>query len=300
MLLFIELLPIIASFLEEESDANAGLLLIAIRDPRLLIGLVVTECALMHTLEPSRTLQKKDGDIVSAYMTIREIEILFRKFREDAKRYFHDAFVKAENLLVEVGSSHDTISVPRLCRRQTQRSNIPHENSEEYYRRVVYIPFLDHVLTELRSRFGDDTIPVALQLNHLTKGSKASRTDVASILQAAKLYERDVESLQLVKAEVERWVASTSEFQSARDAYVHASTRMFPNLARLLNILLTLPVTNAEAERSFSALKRLKSFLRNTIGQERLNGLAVHNEIPITVEEIMKVFCESNRKLLLE
>ena len=43
----------------------------------------------------------------------------------------------------------------------------------------------------------------------------------------------------------------------------------------LLSVLLTVPVTNAEAERSFSAVKRLKSYLRSTINQERLNGLAL-------------------------
>ena len=42
----------------------------------------------------------------------------------------------------------------------------------------------------------------------------------------------------------------------------------------LLNILTT-PMTTAEAERCFSTLKRIKTFLRNSMGQERLNALAM-------------------------
>ena len=40
------------------------------------------------------------------------------------------------------------------------------------------------------------------------------------------------------------------------------------------------------AERSFSALRRLKSYLRSTMGQERLNNIAilnVHNDITINM-----------------
>ena len=49
----------------------------------------------------------------------------------------------------------------------------------------------------------------------------------------------------------------------------------FSETVALLNILITTPMTTAEAERCFSTLKRIKTFLRNAMGQELLNALAM-------------------------
>jgi hypothetical protein len=49
----------------------------------------------------------------------------------------------------------------------------------------------------------------------------------------------------------------------------------FTETVSLLKILITTPMTTSESERCFSTLKRIKTFLRNTIGQQRLNALAM-------------------------
>lgn len=50
---------------------------------------------------------------------------------------------------------------------------------------------------------------------------------------------------------------------------------VFSETVTLLKIVITTPMTTAEAERCFSTLKRIKTFLRNTMTQERLNALAL-------------------------
>jgi hypothetical protein len=50
---------------------------------------------------------------------------------------------------------------------------------------------------------------------------------------------------------------------------------VFPNLWIALRILLTLPVSVASGERSFSRLKLIKNYLRSTMGQSRLNELGL-------------------------
>jgi len=50
---------------------------------------------------------------------------------------------------------------------------------------------------------------------------------------------------------------------------------MFEQVERLVRLLPTIPCSSAEAERSFSSLRRLKTYLRNSTSQQRLNHLAV-------------------------
>ena len=52
-------------------------------------------------------------------------------------------------------------------------------------------------------------------------------------------------------------------------------TKTFPAVSQLCNIILTTPISSADSERCFSTLKRIKTFSRNRMGQDRLNALAV-------------------------
>lgn len=52
-------------------------------------------------------------------------------------------------------------------------------------------------------------------------------------------------------------------------------TEIYPNMWIALRISATQAVTVASAERSFSKLKLVKTYLRSTMGQERLSGLAI-------------------------
>ena len=49
----------------------------------------------------------------------------------------------------------------------------------------------------------------------------------------------------------------------------------FSETVLLLKAIITIPMTSCGAERCFSTLKRVKSFLRNTMSEDRLNALAM-------------------------
>eukprot|EP00102_Acyrthosiphon_pisum_P024143 XP_016661353.1 PREDICTED: 52 kDa repressor of the inhibitor of the protein kinase-like [Acyrthosiphon pisum] len=84
------------------------------------------------------------------------------------------------------------------------------------------------------------------------------------------------------------------------DALMKCSKTDFPNIHFLIKIFCTLPVSTATPERSFSTLKRLKSYLRSTMNEDRLNGLAlmsIHRDIPIDVDAIIDEMALTPRKL---
>ena len=73
----------------------------------------------------------------------------------------------------------------------------------------------------------------------------------------------------------------------------NATLFSFCNINVLLRILCTLPVTSAKCERSFSTLKRLKTYLRSTLTTERQSGLAMMNinyGRAIDIDEIINIF----------
>lgn len=68
---------------------------------------------------------------------------------------------------------------------------------------------------------------------------------------------------------------------------------------KLLRLYLTVPVTSATSERTFSALRRLKNFLRSTMKQDRLNNcLLIHCHKPyadnVDIVKIAKAFASVN------
>lgn len=84
------------------------------------------------------------------------------------------------------------------------------------------------------------------------------------------------------------------------------SRSMFPDIVKLLELIMLLPATNAVSERSFSHLRRLKNYLRNSMTQKRLNNMLIiytyRDRYELSAKKIVNEFidCKPDRKLRLK
>ncbi|KAH7973253.1 hypothetical protein HPB52_023318 [Rhipicephalus sanguineus] len=89
-------------------------------------------------------------------------------------------------------------------------------------------------------------------------------------------------------------------FDAHKKALEMCNRDFFPNIHSLLSILATLPVSTSTPERTFSTLRRLKSYLRNHMNNDRLTGLAllcsIHRELQVTPEQVLTEFCKLPRR----
>lgn len=68
---------------------------------------------------------------------------------------------------------------------------------------------------------------------------------------------------------------STNPYDLVKKIKMNDLISAFQEVFKLGQLILTIPSTTASVERSFSALKRIKSYQRSTQGQERLSSLSL-------------------------
>ena len=102
-----------------------------------------------------------------------------------------------------------------------------------------------------------------------------------------------------------KWINYSGELPNTPSkALVYATESMFPNIHHVLRVICTVPVTSCECERSINVLRRLKTYLRSSMGQERFSGLAlmhIHYSMELNLEEIVNIFARQHpRQMVLD
>ena len=95
--------------------------------------------------------------------------------------------------------------------------------------------------------------------------------------------------------------AADSRPDSCAAALKNINETSFPNVGVLLRIVSTMPVTSCECERSASALRRLNTWSRSCMGQERLSALAlthIHYGLEIDLNDVVDRFVRKHPRRL--
>ena len=148
---------------------------------------------------------------------------------------------------------------------------------QQHYR-IQYYQFIDRISVEMKKRFSSDNDDSDLAtykiLADIIKTGK-----VPQLVKSCPELDSFKLSIQISKFKQQTGASSVYE---ARKSYQLLSTYergLYPQVLQLLKILLVCPISSSACERSFSTLRRLKTWLRNRMGQERLNSNIVCQRI---------------------
>ncbi|XP_060858917.1 uncharacterized protein LOC132936242 [Metopolophium dirhodum] len=266
----------------------------------------------------SKLLQSKSQDKFSATTIIKNVISILKKKRENSSNCFNKIFKTAENQMANLGISIG-INKPRLSEVMKNRENPQTQSVEEYFRITLFIPFLDNLLYDLESRFDEDLMSVFdldVVLPNIVK-TKSIFDDKFKLENKIKNVINQFGDLVAHEINIPRDIFESSiigEFElwhnywlqeeqlpsSPLEAIKQCDPDLFSGINVLLKILITLPATGATAERNFSSLRRVKTWMRSRISEERLNGLALlhaHRDVIINHDEVIDIFAQSNRRL---
>lgn len=299
---FVELLVFVYETLEcislwnDSAATDARLLLNAI-DFEFLVSLFTTSEVFSYGQPLCKILQKESIDlkeaVSSAEDAISELERIRQQCDEEFGRIYAKAKEMAERLSIE-------ITMKRVAKMQRNRANFITKSVEEFYKISVFISYIDYFTNQLKERF--------IAHKTLFEGFGClfqNDTTINDRFMFEKLVEFYSPSVDKnCYAELRLWKARLAKEnvtpKTAIEALQQCDKRVFPNISKLLQILCSLPVSTATPERTFSALKRIKTYLRNSTSQARLNALAslsLHKHIALSASEVIDELARKKRRL---
>ena len=239
--------------LDKDTATSAQMIINSISRPELIVATSAMHEVLAVTKPLSVQLQKVGIDLIKAMSLVDETIACL----ED-KRSNDTSFLAVWEVAESLASVTDVdLKQPRQAARQRNRVNVESCSDQEYFKRGIYYPFLDHVLSELRSRFNKHSRIITHLWSLIPKF--ISSYSFCDLQPALAMYGRFLESEQAVKGEYDvwkkRWATKTELPDTAIETFAVCDVDFFPNISVLLHIAATLPVTSASAERSFPALK---------------------------------------------
>uniref|UniRef100_H2ZVP5 TTF-type domain-containing protein n=1 Tax=Latimeria chalumnae TaxID=7897 RepID=H2ZVP5_LATCH len=237
----------------------------------LMLLLLVFSCA----EKVNTALQSHKLHFHQAELMIKTLKENITQLREGFTQFWSKTSETREGLDLESPS----ILRPRKVPRHFDDGALPHtfQSLEELYRQKYY-EVIDCVTNFLCNRFTSSVF------THMTEIEKfvIGKGDCENI---SNFYKNDIDKGRL---QLDRDMF----LDIAKQCSIHLSTlqdvvdvfsgekgkhlrQLLPGLTKLIKLALTVPVTSCTSERSFSSLRRIKIYLRSTMGQARLNHVAI-------------------------
>ncbi|XP_077306272.1 52 kDa repressor of the inhibitor of the protein kinase-like [Lithobates pipiens] len=297
------------------TSSTASTLIHSLCSTEFIFSLISLISVLKVTLPLSRFLQSPTIDLTSASDCLTDTMATLENMRCNADGTFSTLHMEATELASELGVE---LKLPRLVGRQVHRFNCNVESTEEYYRKSLYIPLLDNIINDLKTRFPENSMQcfqIQILMPAVLFGKKMeSMVPVAVQSLSKRFHPLLAEGKQkimetLLQGEVSLWLTKwkreLSQHKEVPKTVLEVldlcEQDLFPTIRSLLLILATLPVSVATAERSFSTLRRVKTWLRSRMAEDRLNGLCllyIHRDISVNTDRVIELFAKQGKRRL--
>ncbi|XP_071677000.1 uncharacterized protein [Lolium perenne] len=288
----------VLEFVEEEDDdrtnreqANGLLVYFQSFDFVFFLHLMLT--ILIATNILSAALQRKDQDIVNAMSCVKSTRCHLVDLRENGWDSVlcdvHAFCEKHDIIMLEMEEAYIN---PKKKRQNTGITN------QHHYQVDCFNGVIDWLVQEFDSRFSETSSNLLIWSAALSPRDSFHDFHLENLMSLAKLYPSDFDygELRDLRHHLCLYIADVraddrfSNIQGIGDlSKTMVDTRKhicYPLVYRLLNLVLVLPVATATVERCFSAMKLVKTYLRNHLNDDSLSDNVI---CYVEKEEMKKV-----------
>jgi hAT family C-terminal dimerisation region len=293
-----------------ESRSKIDVVLKSLARVETYLGLLICSSLFGPCEELARLLQSKSMNLSSATTGARILCGTLSKMRCDEN--FAAIYKKAELAMEQLQLKPPKLESVHRRRRTparfelTSNPSAAHEFSTHAERiRMQYFEALDILITAVEERFNQPGIEQLLKVEELIMLSANDNNNEALLKTVLEIYGQDFERngsrlkaqlimlpqlIQDTKLKVDditrkEATKTVSGLVVFLQSVPPASLNLFGEVLKLIRLLLVCPASAASAERSFSGLRRLKTWLRSSISQERLTHLAILHAHQLYVDE---------------
>ena len=254
------------------------------------LGLLICSSIFAPCEELAINLQSKTMTLSAAVTGARLLRQTLLAMRTEEK--FLEMYATAERAMEEM-----QLDEPTMERRRQPPLRYEHTTTPEtahvfatHQDKVLkmYFEALDMLHSAVNTRFSHPRMESLLMVEKLLLSSANRKMDEAALEVVLSVYGYDFHSNgarwkaqllmlpQLLAADDDQiQIKSTSDLIASYQKMSKDNLSLFGEITKLMKLLLVCPASVASAERSFSDLRRLKTWLRSSISQPRLTHLAL-------------------------
>ncbi|KAL4152760.1 hypothetical protein QTP88_000593 [Uroleucon formosanum] len=263
----------------------------------------------------TKALQMKTLTLDKAASLIQALKNSLQEFRNTE---FEENFTRTSTLVNTLGITNTSMRFKKKKRLELYEGQDDGIHISEIQQlRISINNAVDVFINQLNWRY-EKLMEVADDFGFLSGASLYNMSTIElkkAAMDLAMKYEKDINCAEfideitdfqhVVKSIIPDHIKSATVIELLQLIQDYNLKESYPNIEIVFRIFLTMPVTAATCERSFSKLKLIKNYLRSTMSQERLSNLSIlsiKNEVvgEINFEDVIDEFAAiKSRKVKL-